>query len=229
MTSQKQNEANRRNSLLSTGPRTAEGKEHSRQNAYRHGLTAETVLPGIENASEYAAFETAIVTDYSPQSVVERELTLRLASLLWRLRRAGLIETGLLHIPGELSSDKNQMHPHRKSDARLLSSAINFISAHANDAHNDHLGQTASAGTTNEQKSDANSAAIPTDAEKRQTRLTRSFLLLSDMPGAPLERLGRYEASLWRQFVQTLFALEEAKRHRLVASRRRFTPYPPQW
>ena len=33
-------EANRRNSLKSTGPRTAEGKDKSRHNAVTHGLTA---------------------------------------------------------------------------------------------------------------------------------------------------------------------------------------------
>ena len=34
------------------------------------------------------AFETAITANYDAQSAVERELVLRLASLLWRLRRA---------------------------------------------------------------------------------------------------------------------------------------------
>ena len=44
MTSFRQIEANRRNALRSTGPRTEEGKRSSRANAYRHGLTAETVV-----------------------------------------------------------------------------------------------------------------------------------------------------------------------------------------
>ena len=37
-------EANRRNALKSTGPRTAEGKEISRRNALKHGLAAETLV-----------------------------------------------------------------------------------------------------------------------------------------------------------------------------------------
>jgi hypothetical protein len=41
MTSLKQIEANRRNALKSTGPRTKDGKQQSSQNAVRHGLTAE--------------------------------------------------------------------------------------------------------------------------------------------------------------------------------------------
>src|SRR5262249_50109860 len=44
MTSLKQIEANRRNAMKSTGPRTEAGKEQSRRNALRHGLTAETVV-----------------------------------------------------------------------------------------------------------------------------------------------------------------------------------------
>ena len=44
MTSLKQIAANRRNALKSTGPTTSEGKQRSRCNAMRHGLTAETVM-----------------------------------------------------------------------------------------------------------------------------------------------------------------------------------------
>jgi hypothetical protein len=88
MTSFKQIDANRRNARKSTGPTTEEGKLRSRCNAVRHGLTAETVIGALEDAEDYKAFEAAIISDYDAQSAVERELVLRLASLLWRLRRA---------------------------------------------------------------------------------------------------------------------------------------------
>src|SRR5437016_2765573 len=98
MSSFRQIEANRRNAQLSTGPVTDEGKRRSRQNAVRHGLTAETVVDALEDAQDYAAFEMAVTADYEAQSAVERELVLRLASLLWRLRRATAIESGLFKI-----------------------------------------------------------------------------------------------------------------------------------
>ena len=98
MTSFRQIEANRRNAQLSSGPVTEEGKKKSRQNAVRHGLTAETVIDALEDAEDYAAFEMAVTADYDAQSAVERELVLRLASLLWRLRRATAIESGLFKI-----------------------------------------------------------------------------------------------------------------------------------
>ena len=98
MTSLKQIEANRRNALKSTGPRTEAGKQQSARNAVRHGLTAETVIEPIEDVEDYQAFEEAVAAGFDPQTAVERELTLRLASLLWRLRRANSIETGLFQI-----------------------------------------------------------------------------------------------------------------------------------
>ena len=51
MSSLRQIAANRRNALKSTGPATQEGKQHSRCNALRHGLTAETVIGVLENAN----------------------------------------------------------------------------------------------------------------------------------------------------------------------------------
>ena len=101
MTSFRQIEANRRNARKSTGPTTEEGKRRSRCNAVRHGLTAETVIGALEDAEDYKAFEAAITADYDAQSAVERELVLRLASLLWRLRRATTMETGLFEMQAE--------------------------------------------------------------------------------------------------------------------------------
>src|SRR3974390_3018323 len=95
MSSLKQIEANRRNALKSTAPTTDEGKERSRGNAVRHGLTAETVIADLEDAEDYQAFEAAIIADYNAETAVERELVLRLASVLWRLRRVTGIESGI--------------------------------------------------------------------------------------------------------------------------------------
>jgi hypothetical protein len=101
MTSFKQIEANRRNAQKSTGPTTVDGKQRSRINALRHGLTAETVIGVLESAEDYVAFESAVMAEYDPQSVIARELVARLASLLWRLRRATAIETGLFEMQAD--------------------------------------------------------------------------------------------------------------------------------
>src|SRR5262249_26716595 len=109
MTSYRQIEANRRNALKSTGPKTEVGKQTSRRNAVRHGLTAETVIGALEDAEDYKTFEAVITADYDAQSAVERELVLRLASILWRLRRATTMETGLFEIQAQ------DLHDYRQS------------------------------------------------------------------------------------------------------------------
>src|SRR6476660_3157463 len=117
MTSFRQIEANRRNAQLSTGPGTEEGKRRSRQNAVRHGLTAETVIDALEDADDYTAFELSITADSDAQSAAERELVLRLASLLWRLRRATAIESGLFKIQARhllQFRQKRQQHQDRQ-------------------------------------------------------------------------------------------------------------------
>src|SRR5438094_4069315 len=113
-------EANLRNARRSTGPITAEGKLRSRQNAVRHGLTAETVIGTLEDAEDYKAFEAAITADYDAQSAVERELVLRLASVLWRLRRATTMETGLF----EIQADHLQNY---RENRQLLSDSRDLI------------------------------------------------------------------------------------------------------
>src|SRR5437588_2100225 len=110
MASHKQLAANRRNALLSTGPKTEIGKSRSRFNAVKHGLTAETVVSMLEDRSHYDAFEAAIFAEYQPISMVERSLTSRLVSVLWRLRRATAIETGLFEIQARHFKERHRFH-----------------------------------------------------------------------------------------------------------------------
>src|SRR4051794_17559588 len=116
MTTFKQIEANRRNARRSTGPTTEEGKLRSRCNAVRHGLTAETVIGSLEDAEDYKAFEAAVIADYDARSAVERKLVLRLASLLWRLRRAMTIESGLFELESERLQDGAAAHSQHTKD-----------------------------------------------------------------------------------------------------------------
>src|SRR5215470_20125797 len=121
MTTEKQILANRQNAERSTGPRTESGKRRSRRNAVRHGLKAETIIDSLEDAADYSAFERAIKSDYSPQTAIEGQLVSRLASLLWRLRRAVIVESGLLNIQAEKIGDHGTCsRPTREQDLNIF-------------------------------------------------------------------------------------------------------------
>jgi hypothetical protein len=198
MTSFRQIEANRRNAQLSTGPVTEEGKRTSRQNAVRHGLTAETVIDALEDAEDYAAFEMAITADYDAQSAVERELVLRLASLLWRLRRATAIESGLFKIQARhLLEFRQRRLAHQKHQNIIDNICRNTVGTEEDTRQNE---EEPTGSLVIGSRSTAETAQQSDD-------LTRSFIRLTNLPTYPLDRLSRYEATLWRQACQILFTL----------------------
>ena len=127
MATDKQIITNRQNARHSTGPRTESGKRRSRRNAIRHGLTAETVIDSLEDAADYKAFERAIKSDYSPQTAIEGQLVTRLASLLWRLRRAVTIESGLLSIRAGIIRDQSAARPTIELNTDRLSIFRQFL------------------------------------------------------------------------------------------------------
>ena len=217
MISFKQINANRRNARKSTGPTTEEGKQRSRCNAVRHGLTAETVIGALEDAEDYKAFEAAIIADYDAQSAVERELVLRLASLLWRLRRATTMETGLFEIQAEHLSgfgQARQVHPASREVVYALFGRAESVSFNRDPAPpNITNGTESSAGSMPKSVESAVDPAV---------ELARCFLRLANLPNYAIDRLSRYEATLWRQVGQILFALDALDRRKPWDRKRRF-------
>jgi hypothetical protein len=191
MTSFRQFEANRRNARKSTGPITEQGKQRSRCNAIRHGLTAETVIGALEDAEDYKAFEATIVADYDAQSGVERELVLRLASLLWRLRRATTIETGLFEIQASHLSEFRQARgvlPTSREVVYAMFGRANPVSYDRDAAGHDITTQKEALPMS--EPNSVGPAVHPT------VELTRCFLRLANLPNLALDRLSRYEATL---------------------------------
>ena len=96
MTTRRQIEANRKNALLSTGPRTPEGKAIVARNPIKHGLMSrETVLP-TECQEEFDALQAGLLADLRPEGELEDLLADRVVCGAWRLRRAARVETLLL-------------------------------------------------------------------------------------------------------------------------------------
>jgi hypothetical protein len=218
LTSFRQIEANRRNARKSTGPTTEEGKQRSRCNAVRHGLTAETVIGALENVDDYKAFEASIIADYSAQSAVERELVLRLASLLWRLRRATTMETGLFAI----QADHLARFKHSREKKAAARNALYALFGQCGLASLEH--ESVVRGTASLQESSPNCDESVVTAVDSATELSHCFLRLANLPNYALDRLSRYEATLWRQVGQTLFALDQLDRRKPQERRKRFVP-----
>ena len=212
MTSFRQIEANRRNARNSTGPKTEAGKQRSRRNAVRHGLTAETVIDILEDPEDYKAFELSVTSDFDAQTAVERELVLRLASLLWRLRRATSIETGMLQIQSEIL---RQVKPARCADQprareRVLKAVVGFNGRiQPNLIWNDLF----SASNRTPQHGEPGDPVVIDDRfDASNTKIGRCFLRLAKLDNGAFDRLSRYETALWRQLAQLLFTLDSWRR-----------------
>ena len=83
----------RRKARKSTGPRTQLGKNRSRLNALRHGVSAKTVVLETESQADFDALLQALREDLQPVGVFEELKVETLARLEWRRRRVWIAET----------------------------------------------------------------------------------------------------------------------------------------
>ena len=91
-------EANRRNALRSTGPRTKRGKRFSRWNSLQHGLLLrDIVIPaglGQKSFGEFRFLLEQLRRDLHPEGTLEEMLVEKIAACYWRFRRLIRSETG---------------------------------------------------------------------------------------------------------------------------------------
>lgn len=96
--SQKQLEANRRNALNSTGPKTERGKRTVSQNAIKHGLFSQNAVimrgDGAEDREEFAELLNSLHGDWQPVGIREKLLVDKIATDYWRLARVLRFEGG---------------------------------------------------------------------------------------------------------------------------------------
>ena len=91
-------EINRANAGHSTGPQTVAGKQNSRYNALRHGLTSQMVVMPTEDLEAYHRHLKSFTDEYGPQGATEENLVQTLADTAWRLKRIISIESSLLKL-----------------------------------------------------------------------------------------------------------------------------------
>lgn len=95
MATQRQIEANRRNSQLSTGPRTAAGKAICRMNALKTGVFAKLHVVRGENPADLRTLVHEYIDHFLPANREEQALVTTLIKTEWRLRRYHLSEMRL--------------------------------------------------------------------------------------------------------------------------------------
>ncbi|MGA8026548.1 MAG: hypothetical protein WB992_05340 [Bryobacteraceae bacterium] len=101
--------ANRANALLSTGPRTPDGKAKASVNAVKSGLTGRTVLLPSDDAAEYTALIAAYQNEFAPVGRAECELVQSVADTDWRLHRIRSLEFAL-YTQGHLQFEEALNH-----------------------------------------------------------------------------------------------------------------------
>ena len=132
-----------------------------------------------------------------PASIVARELTLRLASLLWRLWRATAIETGLLKTQAQAMQERKRQS---ECDNRALEASRPELYQLLNLVYD-------AAQVPALLKEGANSAA---ESPNAQHVLMQSYLRATNLYHGVLDRLTRYEVCLWRQVAQILLLLQSS-------------------
>ena len=114
MATERQLEANRANSVRSTGPKSRLGKARSSMNACKHGLTAQAVIIGDEDPAQFDALRKALEEEFQPHSLMERELVERLAGIIWRIRRTPKFEAALIEARCEEARRNAYYDPERR-------------------------------------------------------------------------------------------------------------------
>ena len=148
---------------------------------------------------DYAASEIAVTADYDAQSAVERARA-PTGEPLMVAARATAIESGLFKIQAKhLLQFRQRKQAHQKRQ-EIIDGVYRNALATEEDMQQDD--DETSGSTLDPGPPSTVEPADPSDD------LTRSFVRLSNLPTYPLDRLSRYEATLWRQACQILFTLQ---------------------
>jgi len=133
---------------------------------------------------------------------------------LWRLRRAGAIETGLFEIQGELLSARRQDRSGGQPETlQTLGQPNGHKIAPGSNGRADLLPSD----------QEPQSTMRPTRAPwSKATAIAQCFLHLSKVDPTLLDRGVSYEAKLWRQATQTIWILDAMRRPSPAPIRRPF-------
>jgi len=180
-------------------------RRRSRRHAWRDGLADQTVVQVLEDVRSYRAFERLLIRSIDPRTAIELALVHRVANLLWRLCRASAIETGLFETQGEFLLAQRQSSGRGQPGAVQTAARLNGHGKMpgSNGPHEPPAGDRESLSTT---------MRPPLEPGSKSRAIAQRFLRLSNLDPSLFDRVGRYEARLWRQAAQTIWTLDALRR-----------------
>jgi hypothetical protein len=121
--------ANAANALLSTGPITPEGKEHSKFNALKTGIYARSVLLPDDDQAAYDSIGSRLADQYHPRTDEERDALLTIQNTTWRLNRVVELEFSLYASESEkhLAAVDEQFGEQDPAARRALARAAAYV------------------------------------------------------------------------------------------------------
>ncbi len=198
MTTQKQIEANRRNSRRSPGPRTRTGKAESKMNAMKHGLLAEQVAVRGEDPVEFAGVLESLIDEFQPQGPLEEQLVERVAACMWRLRRLYRIEAGILThecLTIELNRAHDEVGSFEETESDILFESLTEVHITDEERHRRAAARAEKTARLLQEESLALGVAFKHDGEN----------------AGAVSKLSRYEAAIERSLYRALHELQRVQ------------------
>ena len=213
MTTDAQIAANRRNAESSTGPRTDDGKNVSKLNALKHGLTGNVAVLPTEDPQEYARFRGPLLESLAPVGALEVRLAEEIIEGSWRLRRAANLEFGVL-VNGVADADERFFVSRRRMfELTNGDIATKSLEANGSGGHPDTVIEI----TNPEVHEDLEAVIDEVIVAKRteEARLAQAFIDDAAGPNA-VAKLGRHEAAIFRRRNQALTTLTSIQAERFA-------------
>jgi hypothetical protein len=199
MATEKQIKANKKNALMSTGPRTPEGKALVSQNAIRHGIFARDLVidtgDGKEDEDEYLELLYGLMDSLRPAGQMELLLVEKVACDYWRLRRVLRYETGSI----------------RKGLDMAISDYYNKADLFGNKEHRDNAEldwEISRCEASQDENADVRLAELKRQRRKNQLAEDVSVKTASLPTGDDWNKVIKYEKAIQRSILQNLALLK---------------------
>ena len=121
---QERNAIYRSNAQHSTGPITEEGKQRSRMNAYRHGLTGQVSVMNEEDRIAYDDFTQPFIAELKPVGVVELQHAQLIAQGHWRLNRIAALEECIFRLGSGREETNHEGSGHYQTDTAFTEAEV---------------------------------------------------------------------------------------------------------